>query len=64
MLFPKPVVYLGDTLRSETLVLDRRESKSRPSQGIVTLQGIVYNQRVDIFCKATRQALMKKKNVT
>ena len=61
VLFPKPV-YPGDTLRAETMVVDRRESKSRPSQGIVTLQHIAYNQRGDIVCKATRQALMHKRS--
>jgi len=60
VLFPRPV-YPGDTLRAETVVLDRRESKSRPTQGIVTLQHLAYNQRGEVVCKATRQALMKKK---
>mmetsp|Transcript_20796 Transcript_20796/g.34284 ORF Transcript_20796/g.34284 Transcript_20796/m.34284 type:complete len:519 (-) Transcript_20796:17-1573(-) len=60
VLFPKPV-YPGDTLRAETIILERRESKSRPTQGIVTLQHVAYNQRGDVVCKATRQALMKKK---
>jgi acyl dehydratase len=60
VLFPKPV-YPGDTLRAETIILDRRESKSRPTQGIVTLQHVAYNQNGDVVCKATRQALMKKK---
>ena len=60
VLFPKPV-YPGDTLRAETLIVDRRESKSRPDQGIVTLQHLAYNQRGDVVCKATRQALMKRK---
>ena len=60
VLFPKPV-YPGDTLRAETIILDRRESKSRPTQGIVTLQHVAYNQRGDVVCKATRTALMKKK---
>mmetsp|Transcript_149 Transcript_149/g.265 ORF Transcript_149/g.265 Transcript_149/m.265 type:complete len:552 (+) Transcript_149:90-1745(+) len=59
VLFPKPV-YPGDTLRAETLVLDRRESNSRPTQGIVTLQHLAYNQRGEIVCKATRQALIWK----
>ena len=61
--FPKPV-YPGDTLRAETEVLDRRESKSRPTQGIVTLQHVAYNQRGEVVCKATRQALMKKRIAT
>ena len=60
VLFPKPV-YPGDTLRAETEILNRRESKSRPAQGIVTLQHVAYNQRGEVVCKATRQALMKKR---
>ncbi|KAL9186352.1 hypothetical protein ACHAXT_005590 [Thalassiosira profunda] len=60
VVFPKPV-YPGDTLRAETVILDRRESKSRPTQGIVTLQHLAYNQRGEVVCKATRQALMKKR---
>ena len=60
VLFPKPV-YPGDTLRAETIILERRESKSRPTQGIVTLQHVAFNQRGDVVCKATRQALMKKR---
>ena len=60
VLFPKPV-YPGDTLRAETVVLDRRESKSRPTQGIVTFEHVAYNQRGEVVCKATRHALMKKK---
>jgi len=61
VLFPKPV-YPGDTLRAETTILDRRESKSRPTQGIVTLQHSAYNQRGECVCRATRQALMKKRS--
>src|SRR5712664_1701550 len=35
--FPKPV-FAGDTIRAETTVLELRPSKSRPSQGVVTLE--------------------------
>ena len=31
--FPKPV-FAGDTIRAETRIVDKRESKSRPTQGI------------------------------
>lgn len=62
VVFPKPV-YPGDTLRAETVVLDRRESKSRPTQGIVTFKHVAYNQRGEVVCKATRQVLMKKRNL-
>lgn len=55
--FPKPVFH-GDTIRSETEVLSRRESKSRPGQGIVVLQHRGYNQRGELVCTVNRPALM------
>jgi acyl dehydratase len=57
--FPKPV-FAGDTIRSETRIVDKRESKSRPTQGIVTFEHIGLNQRDEVICKTTRQALMMK----
>ena len=53
VLFPKPV-YPGDTLQAETEVIERRESKSRPSQGIVTLRHSAYNRRGEVVCRGTR----------
>jgi acyl dehydratase len=57
--FPKPV-FAGDTIRSETRIVEKRESKSRPTQGIVTFEHIGLNQRDEVICKTTRQALMMK----
>jgi acyl dehydratase len=57
--FPKPV-FAGDTLRSETKILEKRESKSRPTQGIVTFEHIGLNQRNEIICRTVRNALMMK----
>lgn len=37
-------VFAGDTLYSESLVLDRRESESRPHAGIVTVKTRTLNQ--------------------
>lgn len=37
-------VYAGDTLWSESLVLDKRESKSRPQAGIVRIKTRTLNQ--------------------
>ena len=37
-------VFAGDTLYAETKVLDKRESKSRPHQGIVTVHTRGINQ--------------------
>ena len=37
-------LFVGDTLYCESEVLDKRESKSRPNQGIVTVKTIGFNQ--------------------
>jgi acyl dehydratase len=58
--FPKPV-FAGDTVRVVTTVLDVRESKSRPTQGIVTFLHEGFNQRGDLVCTTQRQALMLRK---
>ena len=42
--FPRPV-FAGDTLRAETKILAVRDSKSRPTQGIVTFEHRGFNQR-------------------
>lgn len=55
--FPAPV-FAGDTIRSETKVLEVRDSKSRPTQGIVTFEHIGLNQRDEIVCRTVRSALM------
>lgn len=57
--FPKPV-FAGDTIHSETRVLEKRESKSRPTQGIVTFEHIGLNQRDEMVCRTVRNALMMK----
>lgn len=57
--FPKPV-FAGDTIRVETAVVAMRESKSRPTQGLVTLLHTAYNQRDEIVCTCQRIALMMK----
>jgi len=58
--FSKPV-FAGDTIRSRTTVMDKRESKSRPSQGIVTFEHVGLNQKGDIVCRTLRGALMLKR---
>jgi acyl dehydratase len=57
--FPKPV-FAGDTIRSETKIVEKRESKSRPTQGIVTFEHIGLNQRDEVICRTLRAALMMK----
>jgi len=58
--FPKPV-FAGDTLRSQTKVLEVRASKSRPTQGIVTFEHVGLNQRDEIVCRTVRGALMMRR---
>ncbi len=55
--FPRPV-FIGDTLYAETEIIDKRPSKSRPGQGIVTFEHRARNQRGDIVCTARRSALV------
>jgi acyl dehydratase len=58
--FPKPVFH-GDTLRIETEVLELRDSKSRPDQGIVTFMHRAYNQRNELVAHCKRSGLQRKK---
>ena len=55
--FPKPVFH-GDTLRIESEVLELRESKSRPGNGIVIFAHRTINQRGEIVASCKRTALM------
>ena len=60
--FPKPVFH-ADTLRFETEVVDMRESKSRPNQGIVIFAHRGFNQRDELVARCRRSALMLKRPV-
>ena len=55
--FPKPV-FVGDTLHVETSVLEKRDSKSRPRNGIVVFQHTAWNQRDEVVATCKRVALM------
>ncbi len=59
ILFPRPV-FINDTLRVETEVQSRRDSKSRPNAGIVTFEHRVTNQHGEIVCTFLRTALLQK----
>lgn len=58
--FPKPLFH-GDTVRIETEVVDLRDSKSRPDQGIVTFEHRAYNQHGDLVASCKRSGLQRKK---
>ncbi|PWC03266.1 MaoC family dehydratase [Agromyces badenianii] len=55
--FPAPLFH-GDTLYSETVVVETRPSASRPGQGIVTLRHTGRNQRGLEVAHATRSVLV------
>ena len=57
---PKPV-FAGDTLYAESTVLDKRDSESRPDQGIVTVRTIGRNQRREVVCEFERTILVMKR---
>lgn len=55
--FPHPV-RAGDTMTSETRLLSKRLSASRPGQGIVALEHTAHNQHGDTIARAVRSVLM------
>lgn len=59
VVMPKPV-FVGDTLRVETTVLEKRPSKSRPTQGLVVFEHRTYNQKDELVCRCKRTALLKR----
>ncbi|WP_327149571.1 MaoC family dehydratase [Nocardia sp. NBC_01329] len=56
--FPAPLFH-GDTVYTETVVLDKRESKSRPGQGVVTFRHVARNQHGTVVGVAVRNALIR-----
>jgi acyl dehydratase len=59
VVMPKPV-FIGDTMRAETEVVELRDSKSRPEAGLVTFRHRLLNQRDEIVCECLRTALLKR----
>jgi len=55
--FPAPLHH-GDTLYSETTVLGKRVSASRPGQGIVELEHVGRTQRDEVVVRAVRATLV------
>ncbi len=55
--FPNPV-FIGDTIRVQTTITDRRESGTRPDRGIVWFEHIGRNQRGEIVCQCLRKGMM------
>ncbi|HEV7433783.1 MAG TPA: MaoC family dehydratase [Pseudorhizobium sp.] len=60
LIMPKPV-FIGDTMRAETEVVEVKESRSRPNAGIVTFRHELINQRSEIVCQCLRSALVHRR---
>lgn len=57
VVMPAPV-FIGDTMRAETTVIETRASGSRPNAGIVTFRHDLLNQRDQLVCQCLRMALI------
>jgi itaconyl-CoA hydratase len=57
---PHPL-YPGDTLYSESEVVETRESRSRPTQGIVKVETRGYNQHGDVVIRYRRSVMVWKR---
>ncbi len=58
--FPAPVRH-GDTLYAETVITDKRISRSRPGEGIVTMTHTGRNQHDEVVVRATRSTLVQQR---
>jgi acyl dehydratase len=58
--FPRPL-FPGDTVHVETEVLELRDSKSRPRNGIVIFEHRAFNQKNELAASCKRSALMLRK---
>lgn len=54
-------VFHGDTIRSQTTVLEKRESKSRPNAGVVLFEHRGFNQKGQEIAYCKRSGLMLKR---
>jgi len=60
LVMPAPV-FIGDTMRATSEVVELKPSKSRPGAGIVTFRHDLLNQRGEVVCSCLRSALLKRK---
>jgi acyl dehydratase len=58
--FPKPLFH-GDSVKARTTVRSRRESKTRPNEGIVIFHHEMTNQKGEVVATCERAALMRKR---
>ncbi|MCH7507281.1 MAG: MaoC family dehydratase [Proteobacteria bacterium] len=58
--FPAPLFH-GDTLRVESEVIELRDSRSRPDNGIIVFEHRAFNQHNELVAHCKRSALMLRK---
>lgn len=51
-------VFIGDTLRAQTTVLDIRVSKSKPDRGVLYVETVAFNQRDEKVLTLRRRLLL------
>jgi acyl dehydratase len=61
--FPKPLFH-GDTVHVESEVVDIRDSRSRPQNGIVVFEHRAFNQKGELVARCKRSALMLRRPTT
>ncbi|CAN5436523.1 MaoC family dehydratase [soil metagenome] len=59
--FPAPV-FAGDTIHVVTTVVSKRDSKSRPTAGIIEFEHVGINQDDTVICVCRRSALMHRRS--
>lgn len=58
--FPNPV-FIGDTIRASTKVMEVKASASRNDRGVVWFEHIGTNQRGQVVCSCLRKGMMMRK---
>ena len=54
--------FINDTIYVRSVILDKRESKSKPDRGIIFVESIAYNQKGEDVLSFRRHVLIKKRN--
>ena len=55
-------VFPGDTLRMESTIIDKKESRSRPEIGTVYMQNKVFNQNDELVMSNQPMVMFRKRN--
>lgn len=60
LVMPAPV-FIGDTMRATSEVVELRDSRSRPTAGLVTFRHELLNQHGEVVCRCLRTALLTRR---